>query len=73
MAFDPDNASQTSGRRMEEGAIYNFAVSFFCHYILGYALNRIFRRPILWIAPAFRRPKGNLTAARVAHAAGEQR
>lgn len=59
VAFNPNNAIQTSGRRMEEGVVYNFAVSFFYYYILGYALNRIFRRPILGMAPAFRHPKGN--------------
>ncbi|SDO35788.1 Glycosyltransferase involved in cell wall bisynthesis [Nakamurella panacisegetis] len=59
VAFDPNNAIQTSARRMEEGVVYNFAVSFFYYYILGYALNRIFRRPILGMAPAFRRAKGN--------------
>ena len=63
VAFDPGNAIQTSARRMEEGVVYNFAVSFFYYYILGYALNRIFRRPILGMAPAFRRSKGNSAIA----------
>jgi glycosyltransferase involved in cell wall biosynthesis len=59
VAFDPSNSIDTSARRMEEGVVYNFAVSFFYYYILGYALNRIFRRPVLGMAPAFRRPKGH--------------
>lgn len=58
VGFDPNNASQTSARRMEQGVVYNFAVSFFYYYILGYALNRMFRRPILGMAPAFRHSKG---------------
>ena len=57
VAFNPDNVARTSARRMEEGIAYNFAVSFFYYYILGYALNRLFRRPVLGMAPAFRRAK----------------
>jgi glycosyltransferase involved in cell wall biosynthesis len=64
VAFNPDNAIQTSARRMEEGVLYNFAVSFFYYYILGYTLNRILRRPVLGMAPAFRRPKGNSAVTR---------
>lgn len=52
--FDPNNAATTSARRMEKGVAYNFAVSFFYYYILGYALNRLFGRPVLGMAPAFR-------------------
>ena len=63
VAFDPENAIRTSARRMEEGVVYNFAVSFFYYYILGYALNRLFRRPVLGMAPAFRRPKAAVPAA----------
>lgn len=56
VAFDAANFTHTSARRMEQGALYNFTVSFFYYYILGYALNRVFGRPILGMAPAFRRP-----------------
>lgn len=56
VAFDSSNAARTSARRMEEGVVYNFAVSFFWYYILGYALNRAFGRPVLGMAPAFRIP-----------------
>src|ERR1700712_3950187 len=55
VAFDRTNPSWTSARRMEKGILYNFAVSFFYYYICGYALNRVFGRPILGMAPAFRR------------------
>ena len=56
VAFDATNFTHTSARRMEQGALYNFTVSFFYYYILGYALNRVFGRPILGMAPAFRWP-----------------
>jgi hypothetical protein len=40
------------------GVVYNFAVSFLfffhCYCILGYTLNRLFGRPIIGMAPAFR-------------------
>lgn len=55
VAFDSANFTYTSARRMEQGVVYNFAVSFFYYYILGYALNRFLRRPVLGMAPAFRR------------------
>jgi glycosyltransferase involved in cell wall biosynthesis len=54
--FDSRNASHTSGRRLEKGVVYSFAVSFFYYYILAYALNRVFRRPVLGIQPAIRKP-----------------
>ncbi len=64
VVFTMANPTYTSARRMEEGILYNFAVSFFYYYILGYALNRLFGRPILGMAPAFRRPKaGNVPPA----------
>ncbi len=53
--FTPTNPAWTSARRMERGILYNFAVSFFYYYILGYALNRVFGRPVVGTAPAFRR------------------
>lgn len=56
VAFDSTNFTNTSARRMERGMLYNFAVSFFYYYILGYALNRLLGRPVLGAAPAFRRP-----------------
>jgi glycosyltransferase involved in cell wall biosynthesis len=56
VAFDMDNPAGTSARRMANGVVYNFAVSFFYYYILGYALDRAFGRPIIGTAPAFRYP-----------------
>ena len=40
---------------MDQGLLYNAAVTFFYYYLLGYALNRTFRRPVLGTAPPFRR------------------
>lgn len=54
--FDMDNPAGTSARRMRKGVAYNFAVSFFYYYIVGYALDRVFRRPVIGMAPAFRFP-----------------
>jgi len=62
VAFDSVNFTYTSARRMEKGVLYNFAVSFFYYYILGYALNRLLGRPVLGMAPAFRRPPGDRPA-----------
>ena len=62
--FDPANPTWTSARRMEQGILYNFAVSFFYYYILGYALNRFFGRPVLGMAPAFRRSGPGAPAVR---------
>lgn len=52
--FDPSNHVTTSARRMERGVVYNFAVSFGYYYIVGYAVNRLLRRPVLGMAPPFR-------------------
>ena len=54
VAFLTTNAVTTSPRRMEKGVLYNFTVSFFYYYILGYAVNRLCGRPVLGMAPAFR-------------------
>ena len=57
VAFDMGNPAGTSARRMAKGVVYNFAVSFFYYYILGYALDRAFGRSIIGMAPAFRYPR----------------
>ncbi len=53
--FDPTNPTSTSSRRLDQGLLYNIAVTFFYYYVLGYVLNRAFGRPILGMAPPFRR------------------
>jgi len=55
VVFDSTNPTLTSSRRLDEGLLYNIAVTFFYYYLLGYALNRTFRRPVLGTAPALRR------------------
>lgn len=64
VSFDPSNPVHTSARRIEQGPVHSFAVSFFYYYILGYALNRLFGRPVLGAAPAIRRaPVAHLAPA----------
>ncbi|HEY5113930.1 MAG TPA: hypothetical protein VIJ00_00245 [Nakamurella sp.] len=55
VVFDVTNPTRTSSRRLDEGLLYNIAVTFLYYYLLGYALNRTFRRPVLGTAPPFRR------------------
>jgi len=59
--FDPTNPTRTSSRRLDEGLLYSIAVTFFYYYLLGYVLNRMFRRPVLGTAPPFRRTRDRKT------------
>jgi glycosyltransferase involved in cell wall biosynthesis len=59
--FDPTNPTRTSSRRLDQGLLYNIAVTFFYYYVLGYALNRTFGRPVLGTAPPFRRSRDRRT------------
>jgi glycosyltransferase involved in cell wall biosynthesis len=52
--YDNHNPTYTSSRRLERGFIYNFFVSWLIYYIIEYNLNRLFKRPILGVAPSFR-------------------
>jgi len=54
VAFIPDNPVLTSSRRLSRGFIYNAIVTVFFYYFLGYTLNRLTRRPVVGMAPAFR-------------------
>ncbi|MEO7125947.1 MAG: glycosyltransferase family 2 protein [Nakamurella sp.] len=58
VVFDRGNASLTSSRRLEQGLVYNFFVTFVYYYLMAYWLNRLFRRPVLGMAPAFRSDPG---------------
>ncbi|HUY53009.1 MAG TPA: glycosyltransferase family A protein [Candidatus Dormibacteraeota bacterium] len=49
------NPTYTSGRRLEQGLIYNLFVTFFYYYLAAYYLNRMFNRIIIGPAPAFRK------------------
>jgi glycosyltransferase involved in cell wall biosynthesis len=59
--FDPTNPTRTSSRRLDQGLLYNIAVTFFYYYVLGYALNRTLGRPVLGTAPPFRRSRDRRT------------
>jgi glycosyltransferase involved in cell wall biosynthesis len=52
--YDHSNPTQTSGRRLTRGLIYNVFVTFLTRYLLTYWVNRLFRRRVLGSAPAFR-------------------
>jgi glycosyltransferase involved in cell wall biosynthesis len=54
VAFDLGNPTYTSSRRLRRGLVYNIFVTCIYYYLCGYALNRLFGRPILGTAPAIR-------------------
>jgi glycosyltransferase involved in cell wall biosynthesis len=54
VTFDLGNPTFTSARRLQRGLVYNIFVTFFYYYLLGYAINRTFGRPILGTVPAIR-------------------
>lgn len=54
VAFAYDNPVYTSARRLKRGLFYNIFVTFFFYYLLGYYLDRIFKRTLIGSAPAYR-------------------
>jgi glycosyltransferase involved in cell wall biosynthesis len=54
VVFNNSNPVYTSGRRLSEGLLYNFLISFLFYYLTAYYVNRLFNRPVLGTAPAFR-------------------
>jgi glycosyltransferase involved in cell wall biosynthesis len=50
----PDNAVNTSPRRLRQGLLYTLFVSLLTHYLLAYLLNRLTSRTVLGTAPVFR-------------------
>ena len=56
VAFIPDNPILTSSRRLARGFMYNAIVTVFFYYFLGYTLNRLTRRSVVGMSPAFRTP-----------------
>lgn len=64
VAFDIGNPTFTSARRLDEGLVYNIAVTCVFYYLLGYWLNRLFHRPVLGTAPAFRAEQSPVTSRR---------
>ena len=64
VAFVPDNPVFTSSRRLSQGMIYGIFVAIIYYYVLGYSLNRLVRRPLVGMAPAFRSATPDLGKAR---------
>ncbi|MEI8187689.1 MAG: glycosyltransferase [Candidatus Saccharibacteria bacterium] len=48
------NPTLTSARRLRRGMIYNIFITFIYYYLMGYHLNRIFKREVIKPAPAYR-------------------
>lgn len=57
VVFDHTNPTYTSSRRLTRGLLYSFFVTLLVYYLLGYALNRLFKRPVIGMAPAFRKDR----------------
>ena len=47
----------TSPRRLQQGLLYTFFISFLTFYLLAYLLNRVSSRQILGMAPVFRQER----------------
>jgi len=54
VVFSRHHPTFTSARRLTRGVVYSLVVSLFFHYLLGYFVNRVARRPVVGTAPAFR-------------------
>jgi glycosyltransferase involved in cell wall biosynthesis len=70
VVFDRGNPTFTSARRLDEGLVYNIVVTCLFYYLLGYWLNRLFQRPVLGMAPAFRSGRPRVTPRRLGRMAG---
>lgn len=55
IGFSINNATYTSGRRLQKGLIYNVFVTFLFYYFGAYYINSIFKKNIIGAAPAFRK------------------
>lgn len=54
IVYDHSNPTFTSSRRLTRGALYGLLVTVLVYYLLAYHLNRLFGRPVIGSAPAFR-------------------
>ena len=52
--FTNVHPTQTSGRRLQKGLLYNFFVTFLFYYFLEYNLSRLLKVQLIGAAPAFR-------------------
>lgn len=64
VVFAHDNPVFTSSRRLSQGMIYGIFVAIFYYYVFGYVVNRVARRRIVGMAPAFRSAAPNAGKAR---------
>ncbi len=63
--FTRDYKVYTSSRRLEKGLAYNLFVSSLYYYYLAYYVDRIFKRPVIGHAPAYRPYTNALTLAKL--------
>ena len=49
-----NNPTLTSSRRLRRGLTYNLFVTFIYYYLLGYQINRLFKKEVIKPAPAYR-------------------
>jgi glycosyltransferase involved in cell wall biosynthesis len=54
VAYVHANPTFTSSRRLTRGFLYGFFVTLLGYYLLGYVLNRLFKRQVIGTAPAYR-------------------
>ena len=57
VVWDSSNIVTTSPRRLQQGLLYTFFISFLTFYLLAYLLNRVSSRQILGMAPVFRQER----------------
>jgi glycosyltransferase involved in cell wall biosynthesis len=54
VVYDHANPTYTSSRRLTRGLLYGFFATLLVYYLLGYFLNRLFKRRVIGSAPAYR-------------------
>jgi hypothetical protein len=53
--FVKSNIVYTSARRLKKGPFYNLLVSLLFYYFAAYYINKLFKKPLIGTAPAFRK------------------
>jgi glycosyltransferase involved in cell wall biosynthesis len=59
--YDHRNPTLTSSRRLTRGVLYGFFVTTLIYYLLGYVMNRLFKRQVIGSAPAYRDDRSQLS------------
>lgn len=54
VVYDATNPTYTSSRRLTRGLLYGLFVTLLYYYLLGYVVNRMFKRRVIDSAPAYR-------------------